>query len=84
MGLVLIWPNIPIITMGVNVVFEVILASTKVRHRVKYRKVIVQTKIVTSNIQLQMICEISVLFEKWNSHAKFIQRSHMTNQNPIP
>ena len=40
-------------------------------------------KIVISNIQMQMICDIAVLFGKWISLSNFIHTSHMTANNPF-
>ena len=37
--------------------------------------------VVISNIQMQMTCDIPVLFRKWNSHANFI---HITLDNKYP
>ena len=52
---------------------------TRLRHIGNYKRIIVQTKNpVISNIQMQMTCDISVFLGKWNSHANFRHRSHMT------
>ena len=46
--------------------------------------VIVQEKtVVFSNIQMQMICDIPVLFGKWNSHANFDNTSHLATNNTL-
>ena len=52
----------------------------KIKANVSRKGVIVQTNVVHSKIQIQMICEISVLFRKLNSYVNSIDRSHMTSQ----
>ena len=54
------WPNIIIV---VNV-FKEILAVTRVRHIVISKRVIVQKNVLISNIQMQIICDIPILFGK--------------------
>ena len=62
MGPVLIWLNITIV---VNVVFYEILVLIRLRHIVSHKRVTVQKKNgVISNIQMQMIYDIPVLFGK--------------------
>ena len=39
--------------------------------------------VVISNIHMQMICNIPVLFGKLDSHANSIHRSHMTTNIPF-
>ena len=73
MAPVLIWPNIAIVE---NVVFQEILALTKLQHTGSSKMVIVQKILEISNILMQMICDIPEMFEKWNSHANFIHTSH--------
>ena len=71
------WLNI---TKAVNVLFEVILALIRERHLVSsIRSSCADKDVVISNMQLKIICDISVLFRKWNSCANSIDRLHMTN-----
>ena len=72
---VLIWPNITIV---VNTIFQEILPLIKLQHILRCKRKIAHKNVVTGNIQMQMICDIPVLFEKWNSHANFIHASHVT------
>ena len=81
MSPVQIWPNIAIV---INVVFQEILALTRLQHILSSNRIIVQkTDVVISMIQKQMICDIVVLFQKWNSHDNFIYTSHVTANNPF-
>ena len=82
MGPVLIWPNITIV---VNVVFQEILALTRLWHIVSSKMITVQKKknIVISNIYIQMICDIPVLFGKWNSQSSFWNTSHVPANHPF-
>ena len=52
------------IAIGVNVIFEDIFALTTVRHIVSSKSIFVHVNVVISNIQMQMICDITVLFGK--------------------
>ena len=80
MGPVLIWPNI---TISVYVVFQEILALTRVRHMVSSERVTADTNVAISNILMQLICDIPALCGKWNSHAFFIHTSHLITNNPF-
>ena len=48
--------------MGINVIFEEILALIRVRHTVGSKKGIVQKKVEISRIQMYMICDVPALF----------------------
>ena len=62
MGSVLI-----LLYITIDVAFEEILTMPIVRHIVNINMVIVQTKkVVVGMAQVQMICDIPVLFGKWN------------------
>ena len=39
--------------------------------------------VVINNTEMQMICDIPVLFGKWNSHSSFIHIWHITTNNPF-
>ena len=80
MGPVLIWPKIKLL---VGVVFQEILALTRGRHILCSERVTAWKNVVISIIQMQMICYMSVLFEKWISKAIFLYRSYATPNNPF-
>ena len=74
MGPVMIWPN----TIVVANVFQEIMSLTTLQHTGSCRRKNVQKNVVISNIQMQIICDISVLFGKWNFHGYFIHTLHVT------
>ena len=74
------WLNI---TITVQVIFQKIFALIRVRHIVSSKRVIVQKNVIFSNIQRQIICDILISFQKWNSHANSINISHLTTNNPF-
>ena len=74
-GPVLTWPNV---TLVLNIVFQDILALTKVRPIVSSKRVIVHKNVLITNIQMQLLCDIPVWFGKWNSHANFIHTPQIT------
>ena len=77
---VAIWPNITIV---VKAVLQKIPVLTKLQHIVSNNRVTVQKNVVISNIHMQIICDIPVLFEKRNCHSNFIHTSHVTRNNPF-
>ena len=71
------------ITIDANIVFQEILAMTRIRHIISSMRVMCRKTVVISNKQMQMICDMSILFGKWNSHSKFTDGSHITTSNPF-
>ena len=75
LGSVLIWwHRIAIL----NVVFEKVFVLKRLRYIVRSERVTEHKNVVITNIQMQMICDIPVLFGKWNSHP--ISYTHHTWQ----
>ena len=78
---VLIWPNIAIVE---DLIFQEIVILARLKHIVSSEMLKYADKnVVISNVQMQMISDIPVLFGKWNSHANFIHISHMATNNPF-
>ena len=52
-------------------------------YSMQYEDISAENNIVIGNIQVQVTCDIPVLFRKLNPHANFLYTSHVTTNNPL-